>query len=329
LLATSGKLDTRLGGLPASAIVWPFLQRRTLYSFIDRALVPSDFRAFDFASPDAHVPQRYLTTVPQQALLMMNAPFVHGQARALVARLSNTTDATARITQLYQTVYGRKPTTEELTLGLQFLKQPDNANEPTVRHEWQYGQGEFDDKAGRVVAFDQLPYFLNGQWRNSAMPGDPRDTTAVLHAQGGAPGEGKGKSPVRRWVAPFDGRVKISGTLAHNFETSCRKCDGIFGYVVSSRFGAQGKWNALQNTVATDVQEIIVQRGDVLDFVVVGGKGASNNEHGWQITIERLDAPSERWDSVRDFRPPYEKPLTTWERYAQVLLMAAEFLTVE
>jgi hypothetical protein len=44
-------LDRRLGGLPESAVAWPFGQRRTLYSFIDRALVPNDFRVFDFASP--------------------------------------------------------------------------------------------------------------------------------------------------------------------------------------------------------------------------------------------------------------------------------------
>ena len=161
------------------------------------------------------------------------------------------------------------------------------------------------------------------------MPGDPRDTTASLHDKGGAPGEGKGKTPIRRWVSSFDGRIKISGTLAHNFENSCRKCDGIFGHAVSARLGALGRWNALQNIVATEVSEITVQRGDVLDFVVTSGKGAGNNEFGWAIVIERLDATNERWDSVKDFRAPYEKPLTVWERYAQVLLMAAEFMTVE
>jgi hypothetical protein len=85
----------------------------------------------------------------------------------------------------------------------------------------------------------------------------------------------------------------------------------------------------LQNTAATEVGEISVQRGDAIDFVVTPGKGAGNNEFGWKIVIERLDAAGVRWDSERDFHAPSEKPLSVWERYAQVLLMAAEFLTVE
>ena len=48
--------------------------------------MPNDFRVFDFASPDAHSPQRYLTTGPQQALLMMNSPFVIEQAKGLMQR---------------------------------------------------------------------------------------------------------------------------------------------------------------------------------------------------------------------------------------------------
>ena len=44
------------------------------------------FRAFDFASPDQSAERRPRTTVPQQALFSMNAPFVIEQARALAAR---------------------------------------------------------------------------------------------------------------------------------------------------------------------------------------------------------------------------------------------------
>ena len=57
--------------------------RRTVYGFIDRQNLPGVFRTFDFASPDATSPQRLATTVPQQALFLMNSPFVHraGPAR--------------------------------------------------------------------------------------------------------------------------------------------------------------------------------------------------------------------------------------------------------
>ena len=47
---------------------------------------PAMFRAFDFASPDQSAERRPRTTVPQQALFSMNAPFVIEQAKALAAR---------------------------------------------------------------------------------------------------------------------------------------------------------------------------------------------------------------------------------------------------
>jgi len=62
----------------------PFTGRRTVYGFIDRQNLPGLFRTFDFASPDTSTGQRHTTTVPQQALFLLNSPFVLQQARALV-----------------------------------------------------------------------------------------------------------------------------------------------------------------------------------------------------------------------------------------------------
>ena len=47
------------------------------------------FRMFDFASPDVSMPQRPMTTVPQQALFAMNSPFALEQARHLAARVES------------------------------------------------------------------------------------------------------------------------------------------------------------------------------------------------------------------------------------------------
>ena len=63
-----------------------YATRRTVYGFIDRQNLAGIFRTFDFASPDTTSPQRLRTTVPQQALFMMNSPFVIEQARALVSK---------------------------------------------------------------------------------------------------------------------------------------------------------------------------------------------------------------------------------------------------
>ncbi len=78
---------------------------------------------FDFASPDVSTPQRPSTTVPQQALFGMNAPFVLEQARHLAARpeVAVATDPAAKVQALYQAVLGRLAEADEVQLGVEFL----------------------------------------------------------------------------------------------------------------------------------------------------------------------------------------------------------------
>ena len=59
----------------------PGSTRRSVYGYIDRQNLPDLFRAFDFASPDTTSARRFYTTVPQQALFLMNSPFVIEQAK--------------------------------------------------------------------------------------------------------------------------------------------------------------------------------------------------------------------------------------------------------
>ena len=86
LLFVSGRLDQRSGGRPVDVANDPTSGRRTIYGLVDRQSLPSVFRAFDFASPDQSAERRPRTTVPQQALFSMNAPFVVEQAKALASR---------------------------------------------------------------------------------------------------------------------------------------------------------------------------------------------------------------------------------------------------
>ncbi len=125
LLAVSATLDHKVFGTSVDITQAPFPPRRTLYSHIDRQNLPGVFRTFDFASPDAHTPRRYLTTVPQQALYLMNHPFAVEQAQRLVAReeLQQITEIGERIAWLYQTLYARSPNADETATGRQFIEQ--------------------------------------------------------------------------------------------------------------------------------------------------------------------------------------------------------------
>src|SRR5205814_1219157 len=63
VLAASGKLDSTLYGKSVDLFARPYTTRRTIYAAIDRQNLPGTFRVFDFASPDQHTSQRYVTTV--------------------------------------------------------------------------------------------------------------------------------------------------------------------------------------------------------------------------------------------------------------------------
>jgi hypothetical protein len=123
LLTAAGRLDPAVGGRSVNLFKEPFATRRAVYGFIDRQNLPGTFRSFDVALPDTHAPQRFTTTVPQQALFLMNAPFVIEQAKALAARTTATEPAT-RVGELYRLVYARPPGTDEVTVALTFIQTP-------------------------------------------------------------------------------------------------------------------------------------------------------------------------------------------------------------
>ena len=122
LLTAAGRLNPSVGGKSVDLFKEPFATRRAVYGFIDRQNLPGTFRSFDMALPDTHAPQRFTTTVPQQALFLMNSPFVIEQAKALAARATDV-DPAKQIGELYRLVYARQPTTDEMNLALGFVME--------------------------------------------------------------------------------------------------------------------------------------------------------------------------------------------------------------
>jgi hypothetical protein len=119
MLVASGELNRTTYGRSVDLFTTPFTTRRTLYGSIDRQNLPSTLRAFDFASPDQHVPQRFQTTVPQQALYLLNAPFIVERAKALAVRAKVKPDST--VDELFRLTLGRMPTTEEKSAATEYL----------------------------------------------------------------------------------------------------------------------------------------------------------------------------------------------------------------
>jgi hypothetical protein len=80
------------------------------------------FLAFDYPLPTSSVGARSVSTVPSQALLLMNNEFVAQQAREWARRaMALNASAEDRIHFLYRTAFSRRPDSSEIGQILQFL----------------------------------------------------------------------------------------------------------------------------------------------------------------------------------------------------------------
>ncbi len=330
MLAVSGTLDRTLGGRPVELTSSPAPKRRTVYGFIDRQNLPGVFRTFDLASPDSSSPGRYVTTVPQQSLYLMNSPFAVEMARALAERAEFTAldDPEARIRAMYRRVYLREPDRDELALALAYVAASSESPAAIEAPRWQYGYGRYDAESDRVGQFDLLPYFGQGRWSGSEALPDPKLSWSLLNAQGGHPGPGPERMVMRRLTLPESGRVTIQGILKHGQNEG----DGVEGRIVSSRAGTWGHYPVYNGEASTDVSEMEVEAGETIDFVVYAGKSANHDSFQWApvVTLTTPDG-SQRFDAAADFGGSAQ-PNTAfdrWARLAQVLLMSNEFLTVD
>jgi mono/diheme cytochrome c family protein len=335
-LALAGGIDFGIGGRPVELTTEPFTGRRTVYGFVERQNLPGLFRTFDFASPDTTSPQRFATTVPQQALFLMNSPFVVQQAGKLMARPEVARAATEdeKLQQLHRICLQRSPDKDELALARRFIESQTATNPPHAEPPaWQYGWGRFDEKTKRTKSFTTLPHFTSYAWQGSTNLPDPQLGWVLLNADGGHPGNDQQHAAIRRWIAPRDGAITVSGALHHSED----KGDGVRGRIISSAGGVAGEWTAFHDKIPTPVDQLQVKRGDIIDFITDCRDSVSYDSFTWSPHIKYIAGSATRdersaWDAKADFAgPPKEKPksLDPWQKYAQVLLLANETMFVD
>ena len=333
LLAVAGTLDSKAGGLPEDLAKEPLSRRRTIYSFIDRQNLPGMFRTFDYPNPDVSSAGRFATTVPQQALFMMNSPFVQEQARALAKRAERGTDADT-VRMIYRLAYQREPDAEEVQLALAFLRRPATAAEDRGPRAsgWQYGYGFYDPAAGRVRDFHAMDVRREGRLSPTAKFPDETFGHVSVTAAGGHPGRTAKFASIRRWVAPGVGRLTIEGTLAHGSANG----DGVCGRIVSSDGGRYAEWT-VHNTKVETRMELEVQGGETLDFLVDARANANSDGYTWAPNLVFTPGPDSgemnvrTWNAKKDFENAAKPvpPLTRWEELAQVLLLSNELAFVD
>ena len=118
VLATSSTKGGKWGTSPPDQA-----NRRSIYAKIKRSLQPPMFTDFDLADTDTPCPVRFTTTVPTQALAMMNSEFVHDKAKALADRLAreHPGDLQAQVRGAFELVLSRPPDESELVRSLAFI----------------------------------------------------------------------------------------------------------------------------------------------------------------------------------------------------------------
>ena len=96
--------------------------RRSVYIRIKRSLKPPELVDFDFGDTDAPCPQRFVTTVPTQALGMLNGRFCNEQAAKFAARVREETRALpAQIERTLQVALSRDVSKAEIDRGIELV----------------------------------------------------------------------------------------------------------------------------------------------------------------------------------------------------------------
>ncbi len=328
LLAVSGSLDTEMGGRSVAINDPPFPPRRTVYGYIDRLSLDVVYRTFDFASPDASSPRRLVTTVPQQALFLMNSPFVIAQSRRLAARLESAGEMPEeRISQLYQNLFGREPAANEQALGVAFLGRQRDAGPSLPPPLWSYGVARLapESQGSPLADFRPLPHWTGTTWQTGPTLPDPEGHYVSWNSAGGHPGHDSSHAAVLRWTAPRDAAITIEGTLGHASDQG----DGVRGLIVSSLGGEIADRVAQNGKVAMRLGRRDVKRGETLDFVVDCRQNDGFDSFTWTPLIREDTRRGQKWDAAADFHGPAQPGLTPWEEYAQVLLLTNEFVFVD
>lgn len=291
ILATSGVLENKLYGRPApietddtgQTIVSASENRRSIYVKVKRTQQVALLKSFDAPAMVVNCERRPSSTVATQSLMLLNSKFILQQARQFAERMRSEANGVVA------------PDVD--------FKQADakSANLHDPADAWQFGYGQYDQEQQQTTSFTALPHWTGKAWQGGEKLPDESLGWVLLTADGGHPGNAE-HCPIRRWVAPSDGVVKVSGSLHHAAEQG----DGVSSRVVSDRDGLVAEWNSHHNSVPTNVEQLNVKAGDVLDFITDCRTSETSDTFAWSIALEltAADGKQQSWTSATDFHGP-------------------------
>ncbi len=152
LLSVSGRIDLTLGDAPFEGIAtlspspqqlmsnrrtYENSNRRSVYLPVVRTNVYKFLTLFDFPNPAFPTGNRHTTTLPTQAMFMINSQWVSGIADSMARRILNSDlSLETQITFAYQLAYSRQPSPGETKDAMTFLRSYQDNDELIQQAAW-------------------------------------------------------------------------------------------------------------------------------------------------------------------------------------------------
>ena len=144
ILSVTDQLAQRSGG-PGALADSPV---RTIYTRVMRNSPDELLASFDLPLFFSSNASRNTTTTPVQSLLLINSDLMLGHARALARSVGSEQDLESRVSKVWQSVYSRAATQNELSASIEFVEAQARRLEQLQSHE----------RSSGVIETAKLPY---------------------------------------------------------------------------------------------------------------------------------------------------------------------------
>ena len=277
-------------------------QKRSIYLRSKRSAPVSLLQLFDQPDLETNCTRRSQSTVPLQALSLMNSDLVSNSAIAFAERVLHESSEDP-LGRAFELAYSRPPAAAERKTLEAFTQKQQALHLATSggKKVWAYGYGTIDGKDPRKVAYTAFPTYEKAQWQLG--PGYPfmGSYWAGINATGGHPGAGK--PVILKWTSPVTGKVRLEGMVHHPSPAG----NGVRTTIASDQQGQLGQWAVAHKREEVSLEVMDVKQGEQW-FIVLDMNGELTSDNfKWSFTIKEVDQDGQlmqTWDSVSGFHGP-------------------------
>ncbi|MEC7564805.1 MAG: PSD1 and planctomycete cytochrome C domain-containing protein [Planctomycetota bacterium] len=281
-------------------------QKRSIYLRNKRSAPVSMLQLFDQPDVETNCTRRAQSTVPLQALSLMNSDLVTNAATAFAehALLVAPEDP---VDYIFQSALSRTPTVAEREALSDFVSNQTELYlaKQGMQKVWAYGYGSVAETDSKLVSFTPFPHFENDQWQLG--PGYPYKGSfwAGLNATAGHPGVDK--PVILKWTSPINGTIKLTGMVEHPSPAG----NGVRFTVTTDRQGQQGQWQVAHQRHDIKIPPFAVEANEVVYMVLDMNGELTSDNFNWTLEIQHIGEMREvveTWNSIAGFHGPLGDP---------------------